>query len=115
MVLTAATTVHKHPGPGWLESVYEMALLMELAELKIPAQRQVEIPVFSRGRNPGTAFRADIIVADCLLPELKSVDAISPLHIAQVINYLRLRQYKRGYRLNFNRKWLKEGIKRVSI
>lgn len=113
--LTAATTVHDHLGPGLLESVYEAALMMELAELKIPAQRQAEIPALYRGRDLGVGFRADIIVADCLLLELKSVDAFTSLHLAQVMNYLKLLRCKRGYLLNFNRKWLKEGIKRVSI
>jgi GxxExxY protein len=92
-----------------------MALMMELAEMKIPAQRQVEIPALYRGRDLGIGFRADIIVADCLLLELKSVDAFTSLHLAQVMNYLKLLRFKRGYLLNFNRKWLKEGIKRVSI
>ncbi len=89
--------------------------MMELAELKIPAQRQAEIPALYRGRDLGVGFRADIIVADCLLLELKSVDAFTSLHLAQVMNYLKLLRCKRGYLLNFNRKWLKEGIKRVSI
>lgn len=89
--------------------------MMELAEMKIPAQRQVEIPALYRGRDLGIGFRADIIVADCLLLELKSVDAFTSLHLAQVMNYLKLLRFKRGYLLNFNRKWLKEGIKRVSI
>lgn len=114
-VIGAAITVHKHLGPGLLESVYEMALLMELAELRIPAQRQVEIPVFYRGHPLGTGFRADIVVANCLLLEIKSVDAFHPIHEAQVINYLKLLQFKRGLLINFNKKLLKEGIKRVSV
>src|SRR5438270_10613383 len=103
-VLTAATKVHTALGPGLMESVYEMALMMELAEARIPAQRQVDIPVFYHGRDLGLGFRADIIVADCLLLELKSVDVFTPLHIAQVINYLKLLRFKRGYLLNFNKR-----------
>jgi GxxExxY protein len=114
-VLTAATSVHRELGPGLLESVYKRALMMELAEARIPAEREVEIPVLYRGRELGVGFRADIIVADCLLLELKCIDSVSPIELAQVINYLKLLGFKRGYIINFKRRLLKEGIKRVSI
>jgi len=112
-VLTAATTVHREL--GLLESVYKRALMMELAEARIPAEREVEIPVLYRGRELGVGFRADIIVADCLVLELKCIDSVSPIELAQVINYLKLLGFKRGYIINFKRRLLKEGIKRVSI
>jgi len=114
-VLTAATNVHKALGPGLLESVYELALMIELGAVGIPAARQVEVPVQYRGHNLGAGFRADIIVADSLLLELKSVDAFDDVHLAQVITYLKLLRFKRGYLLNFNTKLLKDGIKRISI
>jgi GxxExxY protein len=114
-VLTAATNVHKALGPGLLESVYELALMIELGAVGIPAVRQVEVPVQYRGHNLGAGFRADIIVADSLLLELKSVDAFNDVHLAQVITYLKLLRFKRGYLLNFNTKLLKDGIKRISI
>jgi len=114
-VLTAATNVHRELGPGLLESVYKRALMMELAEEKIPAEREVEIPVMYRGRDLGVGFRADIIVNDCLLLELKCLDSITSIELAQVINYLKLLHFKRGYILNFKRRLLKEGIRRVSI
>ena len=114
-VLTAATTVHQQLGPGLLESVYELALMVELAEAGIPAQRQVEIPVQYRGQNLGIGFRADIIVDNCLLLELKSVDEVNSIHVAQVITYLKLLRFKRGYLINFNKGLLKDGIKRISI
>ena len=114
-VLTAATAVHRALGPGLLESVYELALMMELAEMGIPALNPVDVPVFYRGRNLGTGFRADILVADCLLLELKSVEQFHPIHLAQTITYLKLLRYKRGFLLNFNVSLLKQGIKRVSI
>ena len=72
-VIGLAIAVHRQLGPGLLESVYELALMMELAEMGIPARSQVDVPVFYRGRNLGTGFRADILVADCLLLGLKSV------------------------------------------
>ena len=73
------------------------------------------MPVQYRGHNLGAGFRADIIVADSLLLELKSVDAFDDVHLAQVITYLKLLRFKRGYLLNFNTKLLKDGIKRISI
>ena len=114
-VLTAATNVHRELGPGLLESVYKRALMMELADARIPAEREVEIPVMYRGRDIGMGFRADIIVADCLLLELKCLDSITPIELAQVINYLKLLRFKRGYIINFKRRLLKEGIRSVSI
>ena len=114
-VLTAATNVHRALGSGLLESVYEAALMMELADMGIAAERQVEVPVFYNGKNLGLGFRADIIVEKCLLLELKAVERVTDLHLAQTMNYLRLLRFKRGYILNFNHKLMKEGIKRVSI
>ncbi len=114
-VLDAATSVHRLLGPGLLESVYELALMVELSEFAIQARRQVEIPVLYRGNHLGAGFRADIIVAECLLLEIKCVDHFQPVHLAQVITYLKLLQFKRGFLLNFNTRLLKEGIQRVSI
>lgn len=100
-VLTAATHVHNQLGPGLLESVYELALMIELSRAGISAQRQVEIPVNYRGQELGVGFRADIMVADSLLLEIKSVDNFKPVHLAQIITYLKLIGLKRGYLLNF--------------
>lgn len=115
VVLTAATTVHRELGPGLLESVYELALMMELADLGVEAKRQVEIQVNYRGRDLGIGFRADIIVADCLLLEIKAIEDFNAMHLAQIMTYLKLLGLKRGYLLNFHKKLLKDGIKRVSI
>ena len=114
-VLTAATNVHRELGPGLLESVYELALMVELAEAGIEGRRQVEVPVRYRGRALGIGFRADISVAESLLLELKCVENCTDVHLAQVITYLKLLGFKRGYLLNFNKRLLKDGIKRVSI
>lgn len=114
-VIGAAISVHTELGPGLLESVYELALVIELAEVGIEVKRQVEIPVQYKGQALGVGFRADVVVDGSLLLELKSVDYFTPVHLAQVITYLRLLGYKRGLLLNFNKKFLKDGIKRVSI
>jgi len=89
--------------------------MIELKEMGIAARRQVDIPVIYRGQDLGTGFRADVIVEECLLLELKSVDSIAPIHPAITINYLKLLHLKRGFILNFNVPLLKNGIKRVSI
>lgn len=114
-VLTAATAVHRELGPGLLESVYEQALMLEFEALRIPAQRQVEVPVVYKGTKLGIGFRADIVVAGRLLLELKSVESLTQAHIVQAVNYLRLLKLKRGFLLNFNKPLLKQGIKRISL
>lgn len=114
-VLTIVTNVHRRLGPGLFESVYELATMVDLDEHRIPARHQVEIPVRYRGHDLGIGFRADIIVSDCLLLEYKTVDEFSPIHLSQVITYLKLLRIKRGFLINFNKPLLKDGIKRVSI
>jgi len=114
-VLTAATNVHSQLGPGLLESVYERALMIELNQAGIEAKQQVEIPVKYKNYDLGMGFRADIIVDSCLLLEIKAIDEFNPVHLAQIITYLKLLGFKRGYLLNFNKRFLKDGIKRVSI
>ena len=114
-VLTAATAVHRELGPGLLESVYEAALAIELEEAGLHVERQVDIPVLYKGRDLGMGFRADLIVEGCLLLEIKSVAELTDVHLAQVITYLRLLGFKRGFLLNFNCKLMKNGIRRVSI
>ena len=114
-VLDCAFTVHKELGAGLLESVYEKALLFEMKFLGLEVKEQVEIPVVYRGVDLGIGFRADLIVNNSLLLELKCVENINSTHLAQTITYLKLLNYKRGLILNFNVVLLKNGIKRVSI
>jgi len=114
-VLTAATVVHRELGPGLMESVYERALMIELDAAGLQSQSQVEIPVRYRDHDLGIGFRADIIVEGALLLELKSVDKLAPVHLSQVITYLKLLGLRRGFLLNFNRPLMKDGIQRVSI
>jgi GxxExxY protein len=114
-VLTAAIAVHRHFGPGLLESVYELALMVALKEAGIPARRQVPIPVSFHGEDLGVGFKADIIVAERLLLEFKAVQEMHPIYLAQTITYLKILRFKRGLLLNFNVPLLKQGIRRVSI
>lgn len=114
-VLTAATDVHRELGAGLFESVYEAALMIELDSCGLAATRQVEIPATYKGVDLGMGFRADVIVEDCLLLELKSVNGLNDRHLAQMITYLNLLRFKRGFLINFNERLLKDGLRRVSI
>lgn len=114
-VIGAAIEAHRELGPGLLESVYEQALMIELTTRGIHALQQVEIPVSYKQHQLGPGFRADIIVENSLILELKACAALEPIHLAQVITYQRLLRFKRGLLINFNSRLLKDGIKRVSI
>ena len=114
-VIGAAITVHRALGPGLLEPAYERALIFELGELGLGVQTQVDIPLVYRGNDLGPAFRADVIVGQRLLLELKAVSELTDLHLAQILSYLRLLGFKRGYLMNFNVRRMMDGVKRVSI
>jgi GxxExxY protein len=114
-VLGVAIIVHRELGPGLLESVYEKALIIELANFGISARCQVPVAVVYKGHDLGVGLIADIIVEEQLLLELKAVETLNDVHLAQTMTYLKLLRLKRGFLLNFNTKQLKDGIKRVSI
>lgn len=88
---------------------------MALSERGISWQHQIEVQTRFHGKDLGLGFRADMVVAGCLLLEIKAVDAILPVHQAQIMPYLKLLDMKRGYLLNFNEHLFKHGIKRVSL
>ena len=114
-VIGAAIEVHKELGPGLMESAYELALMHELAIKKINVKRQADVALEYKGKKLGTGFRADLIIEDCLLIELKATEDLNEIHTAQVITYLKLLKFKRGLLINFNKRLLKHGIKRISI
>jgi len=114
-VLGAAIAVHKELGAGLLEVIYEKALILELHKSGLVAEQQKPISVSYLGNDLGIGFRADVIVENRLVLELKSVDKFCDIHIAQLITYLKLLNVKRGFLLNFNSVKLKQGIKKVSI
>ena len=115
LVLDCAFEVHRELGPGLLESVSEQALAFELADKGVAFERQVDVAASYKGRGLGLGFRADIVVEGRLLVELKAVDDLSAAHLAQTMTYLRLLGLKKGLLLNFNKRLLKEGIKRVVL
>jgi len=114
-VIGLAIEVHKQLGPGLLEPVYEECLCFELSEAGIPVQRQVKVPIVYRGRRLDDGFRADIVVNDELIVEIKSVEHILPVHQAQLLTYLRLTGFRIGLLMNFNVMRLKDGLKRFVI
>lgn len=111
-VLEAAITVHRELGPGLLESVYEVTLVSELSDLGLKVKRQVQIPIIYKNIRFEEGFRADIIVENAVLLELKSVEGVTPAHKKQVQTYLKLTGLKLGYLLNFGEAVLKNGITR---
>jgi len=111
-VLEAAIHVHRELGPGLLETVYEVTLIRELSDLGMSAQRQVEVPIIYKNIRFEEGFRADIIVENAVLLELKSVERVAPTHKKQVQTYLKLTGLKLGYLLNFGEAVLKNGITR---
>jgi len=101
-VVGAAIEVHKTLGPGLLRSVYEKCLLQELSLRGINASNQVNIPIEYKGISLETEMRADILIENVLVVELKAVDVILPIHQAQLLTYLNLMKLPKGLLINFN-------------
>ena len=115
MILDAAFIVHKTLGPGLLESAYENCLVSEMKFLGLIVASQVPLPLIYREQHLGIGYRADLIINHSVLVEVKAVEAINDVHIAQVLTYLKLSNCRLGYILNFNVAKLKNGIKRIIL
>jgi GxxExxY protein len=111
-IITAAMKVHTELGPGLLESAYQACLQFELHQAGVRCACQVGLPVVYKGTKLELGYRIDLLVEDLVIVEIKSVDAISPVHLAQVISYLKLSGRSIGLLMNFNVLHLKDGIKR---
>ena len=111
-IIGAAMVVHDALGPGLLESVYEECLCRELSLRGLAFRRQVDLPVSFKGVKLAVACRADLIVADAVVVELKAVEQVLPVHEAQLLTYVRLSGKRVGLLLNFNVPALKDGIVR---
>jgi GxxExxY protein len=114
-IIGTAITVHRELGPGLLEPVYEKCLAFELADRGLSVTTQKEIPVRYKNLTFDCSFRADLIVDNKVLVELKSIDQLTPVHTSQVITYLKLTGLKTGLLINFNVQTLKTGLKRISL
>jgi GxxExxY protein len=113
-VIAACMEVHTVLGPGLLESAYEAALCEELLLRRIPLRRQQPISLSYKGRDLEQTYRADLVVADRVLVEIKAVDELLPIHAAQVITYLRATGIETGLLVNFNTVSLRHGLRRLS-
>ena len=113
-VLNAAFKIHTRLGPGLLESVYETVLAYELATQGIAVRRQVPVPIRYEELSFEEGFRADLLVDECVIVELKSLEALAPIHGKQVLTQLRLSRKRLGLLINFGAAQLKDGIKRIA-
>ncbi len=114
-IIGAAIEVHKHLGPGLLESAYEECLCHELNLRKIPFQRQAPLPVVYKGVKLDCSYRVDLLVKNEVVVELKAVESIAPIHEAQVLTYIRLGGWRVGLIINFNVPIVIKGIKRLVL
>lgn len=112
-IIGAAIEVHRELGPGLLESTYEACLAHELNSQGIKAVRQQKQPIHYKGLEIDEAYRIDVIVEDQIILELKVVDDLNNIHLAQLLTYLKLSGCSLGYLINFNVPLLKDGIRRV--
>jgi len=113
MIVSCALEVHRNLGPGLLESTYEKCLAYELIQAGAHVEVQKIVPIQYKELRIETGFRADLIVNDLVLVEMKALDALADVHKAQVITYLKLTGIPLGLLINFNVRLLKQGIKRV--
>ena len=115
IIIGCAINVHKELGPGLLESAYEECLYYELIKAGLKAERQKAIPIIYKEIKLDCGYRADLIVEDKVVIELKTVDEFNPVHEAQILTYLKFDEKKLGLLINFNVLRLKDGIKRYIL
>jgi len=114
-IIGCAYKVHSNLGPGLLESTYEVCLEYELVKKGFEVARQIALPVIYEDIKLDAGYRIDLIVNNTVIIEIKSVDALAPIHTAQVLTYLKLADKKLGLLINFNVTDLKKGIKRLIL
>src|SRR6056297_2795601 len=113
VIVDEAVKLHRSLGPGLLESVYETALAFALQRRGLSLVRQQPVPIRYRGAEFKEAFRADLVVEDSIILEIKSIDRLNPAHRKQLITYLRLSNRHLGFLLNFGAAAMEDGIVRV--
>lgn len=114
-IIGAAIEVHRALGPGLLESAYEQCLAREFSLRDIPFELQKSLPVHYKGTRLDCGYRLDFLVAEMVVVEVKAIDALLPIHQAQLLSYLKLGGWKLGLLINFHVPLLREGIKRVVL
>ncbi len=111
-IIGAAIEVHKVLGLGLLESVYEKCLMHELVESGLHVKRQVVLPIRYKGLEFDEGYRIDLLVEGQIILELKSVEKLNDVHMAQLLTYLKLSECSLGYLMNFNVKLMKNGVQK---
>ncbi|MBI4471295.1 MAG: GxxExxY protein [Acidobacteria bacterium] len=114
-IIGAAIEVHRALGPGLLESAYEQCLAHELSLREIPFERQKPLSLDYKGIRLDCGYRLDFLVANLVVVEIKAIEALLPIHQAQLLSYLKLGGWKLGLLINFHAPLLREGIKRVVL
>jgi GxxExxY protein len=114
VIVDAALHVHRELGPGLLESVYQAVLAHELRERGLRVREQVAIPVIWKGVQMDVSFRADMVVEECVIVELKSVEKLIEVHGKQVLTYLRTANLRLGLLISFGAPLLKDGLRRIA-
>lgn len=114
-ILDCCLRVHTELGPGLLESAYEVCLMYELNQEGLNVKQQVAVPIIYKGVELDVGYRIDLLVNNEIIVELKSVEKMKDIHLAQILTYLKLAECKLGLLVNFNEKHLKDGIKRVIL
>jgi len=114
-VIGAAIEVHRRMGPGLIESIYEKCVMRELELEGMPARNQIIVPIEYKGFTFEEPLRLDILVADCLLLELKSVEKVLPIHKAQLLSYMKLLNVPIGLLFNFHELQMRDGIHRMIL
>jgi GxxExxY protein len=114
LIVDAAVSVHTKLGPGLLESVYARILAHELGKRGLSVESEVPVPVVYDGLKFEEGFRADLIVENSIVVELKSIETLAPVHSKQLLTYLKLLNFRLGLLLNFGAPLLKDGIKRIA-
>lgn len=113
IVFESALKVHKVLGSGLLESAYEECLFYELKKSNLKVEKQKALPLIYEEVKQDVGYRIDMIIEDKFIVEVKSVEALTDVHLAQLLTYLRLSDCRLGLLINFNVKLLKEGVRRV--
>ena len=114
-IIGAAIEIHKEVGPGLLESAYENALAFELKELGFQVDQQVPMPFIYKDVKMDVGYRIDLLINNLVVVEIKSVESLAPVHYSQTLTYLKLSGKKLALLINFNCKYLKDGIHRLVI
>ena len=114
-IIGAAIEVHRHLGPGLLESSYQVCLCRELDLRRVSYERELIVPIHYKGVHLPKGYVIDLLVEDAVVVEIKSIDVILPIHLSQLMTYMRLRGISSGLLLNFNVQFLHQGIKRLLL